>query len=62
MGTVYIGTNVGAGPDATTVGASTTSKDIQLVYDDTKALTKQNLMLAMEKFEIFIGQMNMPPV
>lgn len=61
MGTIYIGINQGEGPYEAAAGTSTTGKNLQIAYDDTKVTSKEQLLLNLERLEVFIGQSNFPP-
>lgn len=60
MADVYFGVNVGAaGGGAVTTGSSTTSKDVELVVDDTKiaragATAKNDLLAAIDSLRQFV--------
>ena len=58
MASFYIGTNKGDAsdnnPNTLTVGTSTGSTDIELRYDETKALTRADIYNFMERVEKYL--------
>lgn len=64
MADVYFGVNVGVtGGAAVTTGASTLSKDVELVVDDTKIAragpaAKNDLLAAIDALREFVAEFN----
>jgi hypothetical protein len=58
----YYGVNAGDSEFSAAVGSSTTSKDVEIVVNQTNVPTKQQLMNAIEVLENWITKNNYPPV
>jgi hypothetical protein len=58
MASLFIGLNRGAqdqGPDEVTVGTSTGSTDVELRMDETKSLTRMDILLITEALLRYIN-------
>ena len=58
----YYGVNAGDSEFASAVSASTTSKDVEIVVNQTNVTSKEQLLLALENLMNFIIKNGYPPV
>lgn len=58
----YYGVNAGDSAHAAAVSSSTTSKDVEIVVNQTNVTSKQQLILALENLLIFVVENGYPPV
>lgn len=58
----YYGVNAGDSEYAAAVGSSTTSKDVEIVVNQTNVVSKQALLNAIEVLENWITKNGYPPV
>lgn len=59
--TVYFGINQGDNEyEAVSSTSSTTSKDVEIVVNDTNVTSREDLLLAIEKLENFVLRSNWP--
>ena len=58
MASVFIGTNRGQSPlqvNSFTIGATTGSTDVELRIDQTKSLTKKDVVLVLKGLEVLLS-------
>lgn len=58
----YYGVNAGDSEFQAVVSSSTTSKDVEIVVNQTNVATKEKLLLAVENLHNFILKNGYPPV
>lgn len=58
----YYGINAGDGEFSAVVSSSTTSKDIEIVVNQTNTTSKQQLLNAIDLLENLITKSGFPPV
>ena len=58
----YYGLNAGDSEFSAAVSASTTSKDVEIVVNQTNVTSKEQLLLAIENLMNFIIKNGYPPV
>lgn len=55
MAKIYVGVNRGAGPGGVTASTSTTGRDLEVVIDDTKILSRDQAYGLLEHIEAHIA-------
>lgn len=58
----YYGVNAGDSEFQAVVSSSTTSKDVEIVVNQTNVVSKEKLLLAVENLHNFILKNGYPPV
>lgn len=61
MASRYYGINRGATEDGVTDNSSTTSKDLEVVFDLTKNFTQEEILRALEYISNYILKNQFPP-